>query len=337
MQRVPVRLSIPAVENPMLDRIIAPVQQQIKQFEKRLSKVLTSDVTTVQGMSHHLLKNRGKRFRPALALLTARALGQCSDEVIEAAVAIEIIQTATLVHDDVLDLADKRRGADVLHQIWGNRIAVLMGDFMLAKALQILVGIGSLEVMQATTRATQFIIEGEILESENEGSAEAAAYFSMINKKTASLTALACEVGAILGNGSPEQINHMVRFGTEFGVAFQITDDLLDFIGDEQAMGKPVGADVREKKLTLPLIRAMDNCKNGEARAIQNKVINGVQTDEDWQEIIHFVHRYQGIEAAREEAQSYAQSALKNLDALHTSEAREALSLAVQHVVERDR
>jgi octaprenyl-diphosphate synthase len=321
----------------MLDRIIAPVQQQIEQFEQRLSEVLISDVTTVQGMSDHLLKYRGKRFRPALALLTARALGQCSDKVIEAAVAIEIIQTATLVHDDVLDLADKRRGADVLHQIWGNRIAVLMGDFMLAKALQVLVGIGSLEVMQATTRATQFIIEGEILETENEGSAEAAAYFAMISKKTASLTALACEVGAILGNGSPEQINRMVRFGTEFGVAFQITDDLLDFIGDEQALGKPVGTDVREKKLTLPLIRAMDNCKNGEARDIQSKVLNGVETDEDWQEIIHFVHRYQGIEAAREEAQSYAQSALKNLDALRTSEAREALSLAVQHVIERDR
>ena len=321
----------------MLDRIIAPVQAQIEEFEQRLSEVLTSDVSTVQGMSDHLLKNRGKRFRPALALLTARALGQCNDKVIEAAVAIEIIQTATLVHDDVLDMAATRRGADVLHQIWGNRIAVLMGDFMLAKALQILVGIGSLDVMQATTRATQFIIEGEILESENEGSAEAAAYFSMINKKTASLMALACELGAMLGNGSPDQINHMVRFGTEFGVAFQITDDLLDFIGDEQTLGKPVGTDVREKKLTLPLIRAMDNCQNGEARDIQSKVLNGVQTDEDWQEIMHFVQRYRGIETAQEEARSYAESALKNLDTLHTSEARDALSLAVHHVVERDR
>lgn len=320
----------------MLNSIIAPIQAHIDAFENRLNEVLTSDVITIQHMGDHLQANRGKRFRPALALLTAQAVGECTDAVIEAAVAIEIIQTATLIHDDVLDSADMRRGAEVLHQIWGNRAAVLMGDFMLAKALQVLVNIGSLEVMQATTRATQFIIEGEILETENEGSAEATAYFNMIGKKTASLMALACEVGAILGNGSPEQISHMTKFGTQFGVAFQITDDLLDFIGDEKTLGKPVGSDVREKKLTLPLIRALSNCPNGEADRIQTKVLNGVETDDDWQEIMAFIQRYQGIESARKEAQKYAQSALDSLDTLQTSEAREALSLAVKHVVERD-
>lgn len=321
----------------MLNNIIAPVQTHIDAFEQRLSEVLSSDVMTVQHMGDHLQANRGKRFRPALALLTAQAVGECTDAVIEAAVAIEIIQTATLIHDDVLDSADMRRGAEVLHQIWGNRAAVLMGDFLLAKSLQVLVGIGSLEVMQATTKATQFIIEGEILETENEGNPEVTAYFNMIGKKTASLMALACEVGAILGNGSPEQVSHMAKFGTQFGVAFQITDDLLDFIGDEKTLGKPVGTDVREKKLTLPLIRALSNCPNGEADRIQTKVLNGVESEEDWQEIMAFIHQYQGIEAARQEAQAYAQSALDSLDTLQTSEARDALSLAVRHVVERDR
>jgi len=321
----------------MLNNIIAPVQTHIDAFENRLSEVLSSDVMTVQHMGDHLQANRGKRFRPALALLTAQAVGECTDAVIEAAVAIEIIQTATLIHDDVLDSADMRRGAEVLHQIWGNRAAVLMGDFLLAKSLQVLVGIGSLEVMQATTKATQFIIEGEILETENEGNPEVTAYFNMIGKKTASLMALACEVGAILGNGSPEQVSHMAKFGTQFGVAFQITDDLLDFIGDEKTLGKPVGTDVREKKLTLPLIRALSNCPNGEADRIQTKVLNGVESEEDWQEIMAFIHQYQGIEAARQEAQAYAQSALDSLDTLQTSEARDALSLAVRHVVERDR
>lgn len=321
----------------MLNSITAPVQTHIEAFENRLTKVLTSDAVTIQHMGDHLQANRGKRFRPALALLTAQAVGKCTDAVIDAAVAIEIIQTATLIHDDVLDSADMRRGAEVLHQVWGNRAAVLMGDFLLAKSLQVLVNIGSLEVMQATTRATQFIIEGEILETENEGNAEATAYFNMIGKKTASLMALACEVGAILGNGSPEQISHMAKFGTQFGVAFQITDDLLDFIGDEKTLGKPVGTDVREKKLTLPLIRALNNCPNGEAAHIQSKVINGVQTDEDWQEVMTFIRRYNGIEAAQKEAQAYAQSALDSLGTLQTSDARDALTLAVQHVVERDR
>ncbi|MDA0710801.1 MAG: polyprenyl synthetase family protein [bacterium] len=321
----------------MVNSITAPIQGYIDAFERRLTEVLTSDVFTVQHMGDHLQANRGKRFRPALALLTAQAVGTCTDEVIDAAVAIEIIQTATLVHDDVLDSADTRRGAEVLHQIWGNRAAVLMGDFLLAKALQVLVGIGSLEVMKATTRATQFIIEGEILETENEGNAEATAYFTMIGKKTASLMALACEVGAILGKGSPEEISHMARFGTQFGVAFQITDDLLDFIGDEATLGKPVGMDIRDGKLTLPLIRALNNCPNGEADKIQNKVLSGVRTDQDLQEILTFIRRYQGIEAAKKEAHAYAQSALASLDTLKTSDARDALTLAVQHLVGRDR
>ena len=148
---------------------------------------------------------------------------------------------------------------------------------------------------------------------------------------------LACEVGAILGQGTPEQIVQMHTFGNEFGVAFQITDDLLDFIGNENTLGKPIGNDVREKKITLPLIRAMDNCQNGEAKKIHVKVRNGVKTEEDWQEILSFVHRYRGVETAREEAQAYAQSALKNLDGIQRSEAREALTLAAQHVVRRER
>ena len=202
--------------------------------------------------------------------------------------------------------------------------------------MQVLVGLNSLQVMDATTHAIQRVVEGEILEGEMSSSGEALLYFRMINKKTASLLALACELGAILGNGSSNQIARMASFGSEIGVAFQITDDVLDLMGSANNMGKPTGNDLREKKLTLPLIRALANCKNGEAAHIRSKVLNGVETDSDWREIMRFVQRYRGVEAAREEARSYAQSALKNLNALHTSSARDALALAVQHVVERD-
>ena len=319
----------------MLDRIIAPIYPQIEHFEERLKQVLTSDISLVHSMAGHLLGNRGKHFRPALSLLTAQAIGGCSERVVDAAVGIEVIHLAALLHDDVIDSAEMRRGAKALNFQWGNHAAVLMGDFLLAKALQVLVGLRSLEVMDAATRATHHLIEGEILEIQNAGETEVAVYFNMIDKKTASLMTLACEVGAILGGGTPEQIAQMSNFGKDVGIAFQITDDLLDFVGDEKTLGKPVGSDVREKKLTLPLLRALHNCQNGESRHIRIKVREGIKTEEDWQEILQFIHRYRGIEEARIEALAYTRSALKNLGGLQGSEARTALELAAQHVVER--
>ncbi|MDE2890019.1 MAG: polyprenyl synthetase family protein [Gemmatimonadota bacterium] len=319
----------------MLDRILQPVQPQIERFERRFTETLASDVNLVQAMGSHILTTKGKIIRPALSLLTAQAIGRCSDRVVDAAAGIEVIHTATLIHDDVIDLADKRRGAEVLNLRWGNKAAVLMGDFLLARALQLLVGLDSMDVMRAATRAVSRMIEGEILEEERGNDAEAARYFKMIDKKTASLMALSCEVGAILGGGTPEQVSRMSTFGQEVGIAFQITDDLLDFIGDEASLGKPVGTDVRERKLTLPLIRAIANCPNGDAEKIQAKVQNGIQSDAELQEVFRFVRRYHGIEAARREAREYASSGLESLAELKSSEARNALELAVRHVVDR--
>jgi len=191
--------------------------------------------------------------------------------------------------------------------------------------------------MEAATRAVSRMIEGEILEIQSGSDAGTALYFSMIDKKTASLMALSCEVGAILGGGTSEQITQMSTFGKEVGIAFQITDDLLDFTGNEEVLGKPVGTDVREKKLTLPLLRALANCHNGDGARIHAKVKQGVESDEDVQEIFRFVHRYRGIEDAREEARTYANSGLKNLAPLRTSDAREALELTVRYIVDRER
>jgi len=321
----------------MFDQIVAPIANEISRLEDRLDSALDSDVGKVQTMARYLGENRGKHFRPALSLLSAQAVGQCSDAAIDAAVGIEILQTGTLIHDDVLDSAEMRRGAEGLHVKWGNHAAILMGDFLLVKAMEVLVGLGSMEVMEAATRAIRRMIEGEILEDEKGGDGELAIYFTMIDKKTASLYALACEVGAILGGGSSEEISNMSTFGNDVGMAFQITDDLLDFVGDEETLGKPVGNDIREKKLTLPIIRALKNCDNGEAEGIRSKVHKGVSTQEDWKEIQSFVERYGGLEHAREEARAYAASAERSLTSLPGSEATEALKLAVHSVVDRER
>jgi octaprenyl-diphosphate synthase len=320
----------------MFDQIVAPISSQIAEFTTRLDKALDSDVGKVRTMGHYLAENRGKHFRPALSLLSAQAVGECSAAAINAAVGIEILQTGTLVHDDVLDSAEMRRGADGMHVKWGNHAAILMGDFLLVKAMEVLVALGSMEVMDAATRAIRRMIEGEILEDEKGGDGELAIYFTMIDKKTASLYALACEVGAILGGGSKEEIKNMSSFGNDVGMAFQITDDVLDFIGDEETLGKPVGNDIREKKLTLPIIRALKNCKNGEAESIRSKVHRGVDSAEGWVEIQTFVERYDGIEHAKEEARAYAVSAERSLSSLPDSEAIEALKLAVHSVVDRE-
>ena len=322
----------------MIDQIVRPIQTGMDHFERRLESALDSEVEIVRRMARHLIAARGKRIRPALALLTAQALGGRSDRIIDAAVGIELLQTATLIHDDIVDSADTRRGAPSLNAIWGEQASVLMGDFLLAKALQILVGLESQKVMEAATRATQRMVEGELLEVANGDVAiTESVYLDLIRKKTSALIALSCEVGAILSGGSPEQIAQMAAFGELLGIAFQITDDVLDFTGDSLVRGKPIGNDVKEKTITLPLIRALENCSNGEGDRIRDRIASGIENGSDWQEIVAFVHRYDGIEYALQRAHGYAEDASQRLSVLSASEARQSLELATRHAVERQR
>ena len=320
------------------EQIIQPVRTGMERFERRLESVLESQVGIVQLMVRHVLAAKGKGFRPILALLTARAIGSDLDRVIDAAVGIELLQTATLIHDDVIDSADTRRGAASRNAVWGNQVSVLMGDFLLAKALQILVGLDSQQVMEASTLATQWTVEGEMLEIERGNTAlTEGVYLDIVNKKTSSLFSLACQVGAMLSGGSQEQIERMGAFGKLLGIAFQITDDVLDFTGDSTICGKPVGNDIKEKTITLPLIKALENCSNGEGEAIRDRIESGVESHEDWQEVLSFVHRYDGIEYARAQAHRFAADASQHLIVLSSSEERSCLELATRHAVERQR
>jgi octaprenyl-diphosphate synthase len=264
-------------------------------------------------------------------------VGCCTDRVLEGAVGIELLHTATLIHDDVVDSAEKRRGLDTLSIRWGNLAAVLMGDCLFAHALQILVELDCPPVMKAAARTVQALTEGEILEAEQGGDGDPAVYFRIIERKTASLMALSCEVGAILGGGTEEEIASMTNFGKDLGMAFQMTDDLLDYTGDASMMGKPVAQDVREGKTTLPLIRALANCNNGEAETMRERLQRGFMAEKDIQAIVDFVRRYRGIEDARQEANAFANSGLAGLSILNPSPARNALELTLQHVMERKR
>ena len=321
----------------MLERIIEPIRAEMELFEERLKDALSSEVNLVHQIAQYLLLIRGKRFRPALTLLTAKAAGKINASVVDAAVVVELIHTATLTHDDVIDSSQMRRGGRSVNSIWDNQVSVLMGDFLFSKALCLLVDIGSNTVNRAISTATERISRGEILEIEQKLELDMSeqTYFQIISDKTASLLSAATRSGAILGGASPDSIEVMTKYGEDLGLAYQITDDLLDFTGDSSVVGKPVGHDIKDGKVTLPLIRAFSNCRDGEADEIKQKIQNGLEGSDDWKDLIDFVNAKGGIDYAREKAGRLVQMAVSRLEYFEESEAVDTLKEAVRYVTQR--
>ena len=318
-------------------QIIEQIGPELELFEQRLERALSSDVQLVQEIAKYMIATKGKRLRPALMILSAQAMSGLTDSVLDAAVALEMIHTATLIHDDVVDSSQMRRGVASVNSIWDNQISVLMGDFLFSRALTLLIRLGSKEALASLSRATERISKGELFEIEKSRDLTMmeATYFQMISDKTAALFSAACEIGAILGGGSSEDTITMVKFGEKFGLAFQITDDLLDFIGDASILGKPTGNDVRGRRVTLPLIRALTFCEDGEARHIRDHIENGVDKDEVWRDIVEFVKRYGGLTYAQEIAEQYAIVAADTLNRIRPSYARDILHDAVLQTITR--
>lgn len=322
-----------------LEHIIQPIQKEIQRFEERLRFALRSDVDLVDRVARYLASVKGKWLRPSLVILSARTVGVASEEVLDAAVAVELIHTATLVHDDVVDSAELRRGAPSVNSVWNDRISVLMGDFLFSRAFSMLVRIGSDRVLGVMSGATERIARGELFQIERSTELDMTeeAYFGMIGDKTASLVSAACEVGAILAGAPSDRVERMARFGESLGLAFQITDDVLDFVGNAEITGKPVGRDVRDRKLTLPLIRALSLCENGERERIRSKMANGLYGGERFREILDFVERYDGIGYARDRAKEFEVRASRQIEPLEPSDDRDALLQVVLYATERER
>lgn len=318
-------------------QIIEQIGPELELFEQRLEYALRSDIQLVQEIAKHLIATKGKRLRPALTILSAQAIGTLTDNVLDAAVALEMIHTATLIHDDVVDSSEMRRGVASVNSVWDNQISVLMGDFLFSRALALLIRLDSREALASLSMATECISKGELFEVEKSRDLTImeSTYFQMIGDKTAALFSAACEIGAILGGGSSEDATTMVKFGEKFGLAFQITDDLLDFTGDVSILGKPTGNDVRGRKMTLPLIRALTVCKDGEARYIRDQIEKGVDKDEVWHDIVDFVKHYGGLTYARKIAEQYALSAADTLNQLKPSNARDILHDTVLQTITR--
>ena len=288
---------------------------------------LNSNVDLINQMSHYIIASGGKRIRPLLLLLCARATNYGGTEHHAMAVVIELIHTATLLHDDVVDESTTRRNQDTANELWGNAASVLVGDFLYSRAFEILVEPNSMSIMRILSKATNQIAEGEVLQLLNIRNANVSQtkYFNVIEQKTARLFEAACKIGALLSDSSEKTINSLGDFGLHLGIAFQIIDDALDYESNSIAMGKEVGDDLSEGKITLPMIYALEKTSGSENKILRDAIKTADASNID--KIINILCSVNAFEFTRKIAGNESQKALKSLKNIPDSEYRSALKL----------
>ena len=296
---------------------------------------LNSNVDLINQMSHYIISSGGKRIRPLLLLLCARATNYGGTEHHAMAVVIELIHTATLLHDDVVDESTTRRNQDTANELWGNAASVLVGDFLYSRAFEILVEPNSMSIMRILSKATNQIAEGEVLQLLNIRNANVSQtkYFNVIEQKTARLFEAACKIGALLSDSSEKTINSLGDFGLHLGIAFQIIDDALDYESNSTTMGKEVGDDLSEGKITLPMIYALEKTSGSENKILRDAIKTADASNID--KIINILCSVNAFEFTRKIAENESQKALKSLKNIPDSEYRSALKLLCELSINR--
>lgn len=321
-----------------LDTIKQPIAAELDVFEKRFRDSMRSHVPLLDKITWYIVQRKGKQVRPMLVLLSARVFGPITEASYTAASLVELLHTATLVHDDVVDDAYERRGFFSINALWKNKIAVLVGDFLLSQGLLLSVRQQQFHLLEIVSRAVKEMAEGELLQMEKARRLDIREdiYFDIIRQKTASLIAAACCAGASSTATDSADAERMRLFGEKTGMAFQIRDDLFDFGTDD--VGKPLGIDIKEKKMTLPLIHALSQTDRATRRHIINLVKNESHKTEKVDEVIRFVRQSGGLEYARQAMYRYRQEALDLLNATAPeSPARQALGDLLMFVTEREK
>ena len=305
------------------------------EVDRVIAHRLDSGVPLVGTVSQYIISAGGKRVRPALLLLMAGALGFVGDQRHNLAAVVEFIHTATLLHDDVVDESTLRRGRPTANESFGNPASVLVGDFLYSRAFQMMVDSGEMRVMEVLAEATNVIAEGEVLQLMNmhDASLDEAGYLRVIRSKTAKLFEASTRLAAILAKTSPEVENACAEYGQALGTAFQVIDDVLDYDGDAQELGKNLGDDLREGKNTLPLIIAMQRGTDAERQLIQHAIENGEV--EAMQDIVRIVRSTGALEATRQAASAEAQRAIDALHVLPHTPYREALQALAEQLLDR--
>ncbi|HET9453723.1 MAG TPA: polyprenyl synthetase family protein [Gemmatimonadaceae bacterium] len=328
-------VATPAKRAVSLASIQAPVKARLDRVHPELLKIVVHGLPAIEAVSGHLLKRLGKMFRPTLSLLASDIEGKGDDRAITCAAAIELMHLATLVHDDSVDHSVKRRGQPTVNALFSHEVSVIMGDFLYSRALQAMVSLESLEIMRLLTEVSNELAVGEMrqLGAIDKLSFDEEGYVALIRSKTGSLLRASCETGTFFG--ASRYRADMARYGERLGLAFQIADDLIDYVGDEAVTGKPTGADLKEHKVTLPLIAGLRKMSPAARKRVEALFADPDPSDEHVAEVVSIVAEAGGLEYARQRGNQFADEANAALEGLPESPVRAALADAIVYVMDR--
>ena len=322
----------------IVEQIKKPIKDEMEFFEVKFKASMISNVPLINRISHYIVRRKGKQMRPMFVFLVAKMVsnGNFKEKTYRGASIIELIHTATLVHDDVVDDSNRRRGFFSLNALWKNKIAVLVGDYLLSKGLLLSIDNDDFDVLKHISIAVREMSEGELLQIEKARQLDITedVYFDIIRKKTATLIAACTAIGATSVDADKNEVEKMREFGELIGISFQIKDDLFDYT--DAKIGKPTGIDIKEQKMTLPLIYTLNNCSKKEKKWLINSVKNHNKDKKRVKEVIAFVNQNGGIEYTIKKMEEYQKSALKILDNYPESIYKKSLITMVNYVIERE-
>ena len=326
--------------SPNLAQIFEPIRADLENVDREFARHVQSQVALIPKIGQYIQTSGGKRIRPAVLLMAARLSGYDGDRAVLYAAVVEFIHTATLVHDDIIDDAELRRGRMAVHSRWGNDITVLLGDYLYMKSMALALTHDTLDIVRLLCDVTLHMIEGELYQLTKNGDADIDEdeHFDIIRRKTAFLFGGCAQIGGMLGKVSSEREEALREYGFNLGIAFQLVDDLLDFTGDSVAVGKPIGSDLREGKVTLPLIHLLRQSHDGAAAGIVREIIaTRTVQPEQWSELLRSLKEHASIDYAYRRAVEYAERAKNSLYAFPPSSERDALLALPDFVLSRDR
>ena len=314
-------------------------KDDLQQVEKYINEYVTSEIKLIPEVAHHLIDSGGKRFRPLLLLICARLCGYHGESRFPMATVMEFIHTATLLHDDVIDQASIRRGKTSANQIFGNAISILVGDFLCFKSYTLMTGIGNLDILKLISETGDIMSEGEVFQLSKCGDINLTEeeYFSIIEKKTAVLISASCAAGAILGSASREKIDALAQFGRNAGMAFQITDDILDYMAKGEEFGKSIGKDLEEGKITLPLIFTIKQSTEEEKNKIKEILTRRKSSQKAAREILRLIKKYNGIDASLQSAAGYIREAKSQLSIYGDCPEKDHLNAVAGYILSRNK